>query len=154
MKKSFLSHTMELTFHFQNLGLANPSVQIPPNEAHLWTCRDGSVILLSLLSAGLSLQLKGLQLSHSGKGPVHPHHLSKYIVEGEFDFFFSLKKKKSYMPRTSAKHTTMMTALRRRGIEKTKDMNMPLESKYWKFEKDLQETVKLKNIFLALTYRL
>lgn len=58
------------------------------------------------------------------------------------------------MPRTNAKHTTMMTALRRRGIEKTKDMNMPLESKYWKFEKDLQETVKLKNIFLALTYRL
>lgn len=94
MKKSFLSHTMELTFHFQNSGLANPSAQIPPNEAHLWTCRDGSVILLSLLSAGLSLQLKGLQLSHSGKGPVHPHHLSKYIVEGEFDFFFFFKKKK------------------------------------------------------------
>lgn len=96
MKKSFLSHTMELTFHFQNSGLANPSVQIPPNEAHLWTCRDGSVILLSLLSAGLSLQLKGLQLSHSGKGPVHPHHLSKYIVEGEFDFFFFKKKKIIY----------------------------------------------------------
>lgn len=96
MKKSFLSHTMELTFHFQNSGLANPSVQIPPNEAHLWTCRDRSVILLSLLSAGLSLQLKGLQLSHSGKGPVHPHHLSKYIIEGEFDFFFFEKKKIIY----------------------------------------------------------
>lgn len=34
----------------------------------------------------------------------------------------------------------MMIVFRRRGIEKTKDMNMPLESKYWKLEKDLQIT--------------
>lgn len=37
--------------------------------------------------------------------------------------------------------TTMMTVFRRRGIEQTKDMNMPLESKYWKLEKDLPKTV-------------
>lgn len=37
---------------------------------------EESVILLPLRSAGLLLELECLQLSHSGKCPVHPHHLS------------------------------------------------------------------------------
>lgn len=37
-----------------------------------------------------------------------------------------------------------MTVLSRRGIEKTKDINMPLESKYWKLEKDLRQIIKFE----------
>lgn len=33
--------------------------------------------------------------------------------------------------------TTIRTVFTRRGMEKTKDMNIPFESKYWKLEKDL-----------------
>lgn len=34
--------------------------------------------------------------------------------------------------------TTIRTVFTSRGMEKTKDMNIPFESKYWKLEKDLQ----------------
>lgn len=37
-----------------------------------------------------------------------------------------------------------MTVLSKRGTEKIKEMNMPLESKYWKFENDLQNKFKCK----------
>lgn len=50
---------------------------ILPSKAHVRTWDERSVVLLSVLSAGLSLELECLQLSHGGKGPVHPHHLSK-----------------------------------------------------------------------------
>lgn len=33
---------------------------------------------------------------------------------------------------------TIKTEFTRRGMEKTKDMNIPVESKYWKLENDLQ----------------
>lgn len=33
--------------------------------------------------------------------------------------------------------TTIRTVFTRRGMEKTSDMNIPFESKYWKLEKDL-----------------
>lgn len=35
--------------------------------------------------------------------------------------------------------TTIRTVFTRRGMEKTNEINIPFESKYWKLEKDLNE---------------
>lgn len=128
---------------FQNSGLA----EIPKSSGwspFLGTSGGGgSVILHPLLFARFSLELKCLQFSHGGKGPVHPQHLSEHI---------NTRRKKevwncAFEPfcltcpgwwRMITTLTTIRTVFMRRGMEKTKDMNIPLESKYWKLEKDLQ----------------
>jgi hypothetical protein len=44
-----------------------------------------------------------------------------------------------------------MMVLNKRGIEYTRDMNMPVESKYWKFENDLGRINDL-SIIMALHF--
>lgn len=38
----------------------------------------------------------------------------------------------------------MMTAFKSNGMEKTNDINMPVESKYWNSENDLQDVLLIQ----------
>lgn len=112
MKNPFYGHKKVSAFLFQNSGLAWQSKVslIPCNEVHVWTEERGSgdQSFFSLFS------LRACRLSW--------RVFSSVIVE-----------------KVLYTHTITMTIVfSRTGIEQTKDMNMPFESKYWKLEKDLQ----------------
>lgn len=42
--------------------------------------------------------------------------------------------------------TTIITVLSKSGMEYTSDMNIPFESKYWNFEKDLKTKIQTHSI--------